>query len=142
MFSGIFRTYIMIGIIIFALIIIGVYAYYRQSVVLPKAEETAQNASPVVTPQKETPKGPSFSVERKGKGQIVVRWQNLPADTSKIYIFRALLNTDKWTRWQILNLNPNELASGEAVLNLGSKENSADYKYYVQTHGTGSEDPT
>jgi hypothetical protein len=99
---------------------------------------STQTLSPSVasaTPTPVVPATPSVTLtiqKSKAGNTLLVQWQNLPANTTALDIFRGLKNsTSGWSLWQTLILTPGELTNGNALIALG-KATLDGYSFYVE----------
>lgn len=96
-------------------------------------------AAPAVAPAPQIPPPPSvtFSVRTARSGNtFIVQWQNLPANTVALNIFRRpKAATSPWSLWKQVPLSSNELTSGQASFNIGSYT-FASYSFSVETVGS------
>jgi hypothetical protein len=62
---------------------------------------------------------------------LFINWQNLPAGTTELNIFRGFQNsTSGWSLWKTLSLDPGQLGNGSSLINLGPGDNG--YSYYIE----------
>ncbi|GEM_PF-956367 len=144
--------YVLLGII---LILIagsaGYYFYYRQPAgkIVPSAPAGgAAQTSATSTSQTIPPSGasPQVNLNLKGTSTVAVKWQDLPAGTNIVAIYRSLTGTNKWVRWQTIssalkgvNGEVSTLTNGAADIPIGKKENLSSYAYYFQAiSGSGN----
>jgi hypothetical protein len=91
---------------------------------------SAPAVAPVVVPP--TP-SVTLTIEKLKTGNtLLVQWQNLPANTTALDIFRSAKNsTSSWSLWKTLSLTPGELGEGNDSIAFGDTS-YAGYSFYVE----------
>lgn len=102
----------------------------------PSPVAPSQSTSTASSATSTTPVNPTLSVTLRDKGKLRFQWENLPAETKFISIFRSPIQKNRWLMWQSF---PSGGLKGNTEVIIGPKENLNSYSYYFQAlSGSGN----
>src|SRR5262249_28758065 len=117
---------------VFAILVAGaLFIWFVQA-------STHQGApAPEATPVPAAGPSPSVSITittSTNGNTLLVKWNDLPAGTTAINIFRSKTGQNKYTLWKTVAIDPNDLSGGQANVDLGNEDESQ-YQFYFQAVG-------
>ncbi|RJQ28360.1 hypothetical protein C4571_03860 [Candidatus Parcubacteria bacterium] len=122
--------------LVFVLIFIGLVFLLlkRPASIEVVTPEPAQSVLPISPP----PQGPSpsVSITQKDKTTLGLRWENFPSGTEILRVFRSPVGKNRWLQWQSI---PSAGGSGNAEIQIGSKEDLNNFSYYFQAASSGGD---
>ena len=100
-------------------------------------------AGPTVTPGPPAPPPPpsvTFTIQLEKKGNSLwVQWQNLPAGTDGLNIYRSQKGKDMWSLWKTIDVTGR--TNGTEQFSIGSAT-FANYSFYAEATGGGNNSAT
>ena len=119
-----------------AVLIFDLNQYYPSTPVFPNPAAPYYASSGSSAPAQPSV---TFMIEiAKSGNSLIVNWQNLPMSTAQLNIFRGKTGTPQntWSLWKTISISPDSLYSGQAIIGLGTDDESG-YSFYAEaTNGS------
>jgi hypothetical protein len=98
---------------------------------LPKANQ----GRTVANPGQQVEVKPEVHLYKKAGG-LILRWDNLPAGTQKVTIYRTKLGGTDWKPWKTFDIDSTKIGSG--FIEIKTNDDLKVYMFYAEAVGTGS----
>lgn len=135
MFTSSLKAIIFIAVLLVIVVSGGIWYIYNSQTTV---SNSLQNK---LTP--DTTNKPNVVVLVKGTNTVVIRWSDLPPETTSLSIFRVRNGELTWSFWTSVSINKSQLPSGEIEVQVPDGDGSAySYHYYIEANATNTDEPT
>src|SRR3989344_4011577 len=125
---GIFRIYLVIGIIILAIIVIALFINYKEEAIrlitggngTPSSEDGGGRSVMGFGQPTSVSVEPKFRIIIKGPRTIRIVWENLPLGTFQIKVFRSAIGETNWSQWKTVLIGARDVYTGGVDVTLGA----------------------